>query len=124
MRRGPASAKPSTSAGAESAHHDASAPNLAHGLMRPRPPHLLPISQSDAAPSPKRGGRTAERAVARYSLSSFPTRLSVKNAPMYLKCGRTFMSTLYQPALPSTSVTMICALRSGRLLRTAGLTES
>jgi hypothetical protein len=59
-----------------------------------------------------------------HSLSSLPTRLSVKNAPMYLKCGRTCMSTLYQPALPATSVTVICALRSGRRPRMVAETTS
>ena len=37
---------------------------------------------------------------------------------MYLKWGRTAMSTLYQPAFPATSLTVIFALRSGRRART------
>src|SRR6185295_544227 len=57
----------------------------------------------------------------RYFLSSLPTSDSVKNAPMYLKWGRTFMSTLYQPASPGTSSTVICAARRGHRLRTEGL---
>src|SRR6266545_3436081 len=53
-----------------------------------------------------------------HSLSSLPTRFITKDAPIYLKCGRTCKSTLYQPALPSTSLTLIRAWRSGRRART------
>src|SRR5690606_10824886 len=53
-------------------------------------------------------------------LSSLPTSERVKDAPMYLKCGRTFKPTRYHPGSPSTSETVISAWRSGRRLRTPG----
>ena len=49
---------------------------------------------------------------------------SVKDAPMYLKCGRTCTLTRYHPLWPSTSSTLMLALRSGRTARTPGAGSS
>src|SRR6185369_2227683 len=59
-----------------------------------------------------------------YSLSSLPTSDSVKEAPMYLKCGCTCSPHRYQPGCPSTSSTLMLALRSGRRERTDGAGSS
>lgn len=67
---------------------------------RMSPSEAAPAEGFGGAPHPKGGpgeSRLAWCARAQV-LSSLPTKDRVNEAPMYLKCGRTCMSTLYQPA--------------------------